>query len=58
LLSIRQIQNFLTTSCSLTTSELEIARDHLYALARVAVSNLPPQSQWRTITFEGLSAST
>jgi len=43
MLSIHECRKFLSTTCSLTSTELEMLRDQFYAIAQVGLRCVP---QW------------
>lgn len=44
MVSFTDVRKYLTTNCSLTTSEMERLRDELYSVAHMAVEIFPRQS--------------
>ncbi len=53
MLTIQECLKFLSTGCSLTSTEVEMLRDELYAIAQVGLRGLP---QWG-IFPEGLRST-
>ena len=47
------MQSFLSTGCRLTCSELQILRDELYGMARIAAGIYPNRTKW-DMSFSGV----